>query len=537
MPRLHLPTFRLLTHATAIVALFAATACSSGGGGESDTQGSGGSNGPALTGYSDLDQVYILGQSITPNVPIFTGDVDSWSVMPGLPAGLALDTNTGVISGRPLEATTDWIKYRVRASGPEGDSQYSLVFWVFDPIEIELISRAPNGDPANEDCFINDLSGDGEHVAYATRADNLVGQLDTNNILVWSGGSQQTTLLTVPLTGGQANNNSGSCRLTPDGSKAVFLSLATNISASSPATPRNSVYVWEEGVGVSWIVELGGEFGGTQRGPDISDDGNVIVYGQRCGGPFCRNLIYRFDRTTQSTTRISDPPANYPPSLDLSYDRALISGDGNVVVYEVLIAGAQTQFPFNDVYARDLVTNQISLVNRSTTGIPGDHIAFTSDINSDGSIVSFWSLSENIVTGLAPGVGYQSFLRFSNPPETALGSPGHLGSGVGGTRDNSISDDGRFVVYRELGVSPSSIPDDTNQLSDIYRFDRMTGQTIRVSVDPSGLGATEDAVDPVVSDDGSTVIFKSRFDYESGATLAHDQIFRARILEIPEIVY
>ena len=42
---------------------------------------------------------YTLGTTITPNVPTVTGTVTSYSVSPTLPAGLSLNTSTGVISG------------------------------------------------------------------------------------------------------------------------------------------------------------------------------------------------------------------------------------------------------------------------------------------------------------------------------------------------------------------------------------------------------------------------------------------------------
>jgi hypothetical protein len=39
--------------------------------------------------------------AITPVSPVVTGTVDSYAVAPALPAGLSLDTTTGVISGTP----------------------------------------------------------------------------------------------------------------------------------------------------------------------------------------------------------------------------------------------------------------------------------------------------------------------------------------------------------------------------------------------------------------------------------------------------
>src|SRR4051812_22131424 len=48
--------------------------------------------------YDKEKALYIAGNAILQNTPSITGSVNSFSVSPALPAGMSLDTQTGVIS-------------------------------------------------------------------------------------------------------------------------------------------------------------------------------------------------------------------------------------------------------------------------------------------------------------------------------------------------------------------------------------------------------------------------------------------------------
>src|ERR1019366_8621906 len=60
---------------------------------------------PSALSYTAATAVYTQGMEITPNNPTSGGGaVAAYSVSPSLPAGLALSTITGVISGTPTAA-------------------------------------------------------------------------------------------------------------------------------------------------------------------------------------------------------------------------------------------------------------------------------------------------------------------------------------------------------------------------------------------------------------------------------------------------
>jgi hypothetical protein len=95
------------------------SACGGGGGGSS------GSPPPMTTAPSDLSYptppAFTVDTAITPLTPTVVGDVTSYSVSPALPAGLSLNTSTGVISGTPTNAAVQ-ANYTVKATNAGGST-------------------------------------------------------------------------------------------------------------------------------------------------------------------------------------------------------------------------------------------------------------------------------------------------------------------------------------------------------------------------------------------------------------------------------
>lgn len=103
--------------------LLVLTSCGGGGGGS-------GPRPPANLSYAQSAPVYDLCGAITPNTPSSVGGaVQTYSVSPALPAGLALDANTGVISGAP-SAITASATYTVTAANTAGQASVDITLEV-----------------------------------------------------------------------------------------------------------------------------------------------------------------------------------------------------------------------------------------------------------------------------------------------------------------------------------------------------------------------------------------------------------------------
>jgi hypothetical protein len=88
---------------------------------------------PTALDYSSDTAAYALGGLITPNLATVTGAVDSFTVAPALPAGLALNKTSGAITGTPT-AITAAANYVVTAMNGFGTAKDTLRLSVTAPV-------------------------------------------------------------------------------------------------------------------------------------------------------------------------------------------------------------------------------------------------------------------------------------------------------------------------------------------------------------------------------------------------------------------
>ena len=173
----------------------------------------------------------------------------------------------------------------------------------------------------------------------------------------------------------------------------------------------------------------------------------------------------------------------------------LVSGDSNGVI---------------DAFVRDRVTGVTERVNVSSAGAQAiGGASFGPALSSDGRFVTFTSSATNLVAGDSNGMD-DVFVRDRQTGVTervSVATGGAQGSN-GVANQARISDDGRYVVFSSSMTN--LVPGDTNGQYDVFRRDRQTGTTVRVSVGQAGtqmLGAG--AFQPSISADGRRVTFTS----------------------------
>jgi Tol biopolymer transport system component len=116
-------------------------------------------------------------------------------------------------------------------SSRDANGKSDVYFVDLETDQIVLISIGHDGSPGNGGSFAPTISADGNVVAFASAASNLVLG-DTNNaydVFIWDSRLQQTTLVSVNTSGTQGNGLSWAPALSRNGQRVVFESLATNL--------------------------------------------------------------------------------------------------------------------------------------------------------------------------------------------------------------------------------------------------------------------------------------------------------------------
>jgi uncharacterized repeat protein (TIGR01451 family) len=160
--------------------------------------------------------------------------------------------------------------------------------------------------------------------------------------------------------------------------------------------------------------------------------------------------------------------------------------------------------------AQSGVTTRVSV---ASGGAEADNTSDMPAISADGRFVAFVSLASNLVpddTNDATDV-FVHDRRTGTTERVSVDSRGRQGDGnsglVGAAGYPAISADGRFVAFPSDATN--LVRGDTNNATDVFVRDRLTGTTERVSVSGSGAQSDGFSEGPAISADGRFVAFHS----------------------------
>ncbi len=268
------------------------------------------------------------------------------------------------------------------------------------------------------------------------------------------------------------------------------------------------------------VAENGTEPNDSSRRPDISPDGRYVAFQSEATNlipglePESRQ-VYVHDRETGSIELVSRSVDQEPGNKGSSHPS--LSADGRFVAFHSsatnLVPG-----PVDDdgniiggshVYVLDRETDTTKRVSVSSDGELGTRPSFDDNsISADGRFVSFMSLAANLVPDDTNNVR-DVFVRdlVENTTErVSVASDGTEGDD--GSWRSDISGDGRFVAFDSQ--ASNLVEDKSNNQWDVFVHDRETGTTQRVSVATDGTEGNLLSIDPAISADGRHVSFDSR---------------------------
>jgi Tol biopolymer transport system component len=304
----------------------------------------------------------------------------------------------------------------------------------------------------------NYMCADGRLVAFWSNATNLVPN-DTNgvsDVFVRDRLTNLTTRISVDSNGVQADGASTDPAFSADGRYVAFQSAATNLV---PGDTNGKIDVFLRDLLLGTTIRLSVDSSGVQSDgdsgrPDISADDRFVAFHSK--------------------------------------GTNLVAGDTNGV---------------QDVFVRDLQFNLTNILSVDDTGAIGNALSGNPSISANGRWVAFHSNATNLVPNDTNGVT-DVFVRDRGNFTTSRVSTNSIDEqGLFISQTPSISADGRYVAYSSAATN--LVPNDSNNLFDVFRKDRATGVTKRVSVSSSGAQATNISQGNSISADGRFVAFIS----------------------------
>jgi len=396
------------------------------------------------------------------------------------------------------------------------------------------VSVDSQGGQSNDASLSVSISADGRYVAFESYASNLVPE-DTNlaaDVFVHDRLTGQTERVSVNGVGSQGNSHSLGSAISADGRFVAFQSDATNLVANDNNNNYDDcgfscwdVFVHDRLTGATERVSVdsaGAEANDRSRVGDLSADGRFVAFVSEAsnlvpGDTNNNEDVFVRDRLTGITSRVSINSAG-AQGLGRSTEPS-ISGDGRYVAFyshSNLVSGEDTNFAF-DVFVHDRQTGATERVSEDGAGVEGNGDSFAPSISADGRYVAFASFSTSLLPGDTNGGAGDVFVhdRLTGAKErVSVDSAGAQGNGD--SRAPAMSTDGRFVAF--LSGATNLVPGDTADCGfsfpggcvDIFVHDRLTGETMRVSVDSAGVEGNGGSYRAAINADGRYVAFESR---------------------------
>jgi hypothetical protein len=336
------------------------------------------------------------------------------------------------------------------------------------------------------------ISGDGNLVVFQSLATNLTGDTvsgTTSHIFIRNMTTGVTTL--VSRASGNAaigNGNSRNPHISATGRYVVWDSKSTNFDIVNDTDAGEDIYRRDLGaVTLDTILisrvngVLGARGNAASTRPTVTADGRLVCFQSNAsnltpsiteGGPDgnLKTDIFVRDTATGTTIRVSvsKPGAAFDPDPQGISENAMISADGNFVVYrsDAPDIVAEDDGPSPDIFLRDLVAGTTQILSVHSSGAQAGNSCNYPRISANGQIVVWDSFSPNLVNGDANGVR-DIFMRNRVTKLTTRISVSTFGGELNGAslRPN-LSSDGRYVVF--YTEASNAADDDTNGTGDIY---------------------------------------------------------------------
>jgi hypothetical protein len=278
---------------------------------------------------------------------------------------------------------------------------------------VSVSSSGAQADADTNDGSLPAFSADGNLVAFSSWASTLVpGDTNTHcDIFVHDRSSLVTERVSVNPSGGDANGDSFDQSFSADGQLVAFASYASNL-VYRDTNVTYDVFVRDRSSGTTERVSLdssGNEGDFDSWTPTISADGRLVAFWSSAtnlvpGDTNALGDIFVHDRTSGVTERVSVDSSGVQSNGANLFSS--ISADGRFVVFSSfasnLVAGDTNNKV--DVFVHHRATGSTVRASVRTNGNQGNGDSFLWGASADGTVVAFTSSANHLVTGDTNGV-------------------------------------------------------------------------------------------------------------------------------------
>lgn len=356
------------------------------------------------------------------------------------------------------------------------------------------------------------MANQNRYVVYETRSTNLApGQTNSvNRIFRRDNQTGQELHISVPTAGGQPNGDSFSPTISADGNLVAFASVASNL-VSGDTNNATDIFVRNISAGTTTrisVTESGGQTNGFSFIPAMSANGQFVVYSSGAsnivaGDTNGVNDIFRVRLSDLNTIRISVSSSH--AQADGQSGQPTISSDGNLVAFDseaTNLVASDTNFS-TDVFIRNISTGTTTRQSTNSSGAQVGNGGYDPVITPNGDFVVFTSNANNLVTPSTATNRNHIYRKDLGTGITILVSRNEAGTqGNFDSFISSVSGDGNIVGFVSEASNLIGVGNDTNSVRDAFVYNISANTMRRVNVRDDGSQVFDFTSSIGVSDDG-----------------------------------
>lgn len=326
-----------------------------------------------------------------------------------------------------------------------------------------------------------------------------------------------TSRVSVASGGAEGNDMSRWPQISGDGKFVAFESYATNL-VGNDTNGEPDIFVHNRQAGITERVSVADDESQANSWSEfdiaISSDGRYVAFASNASNLVSGDTngipdVFVRDRLLGQTRRVSVSSNATQASGDewSNVGGLVISADGRFVAFTSNVANLVSNDTngVEDVFVHDRQTGTTKRVSISSSGEQGNGFSGSSDISGDGHLVLFGSEATNLVSG---DTNNESDLFLHNlltgvTTRVSVNSDEEQANDF--SREGVMSQDGRYVAFAS---EAENLAPDYQIWEHVYVRDLVTGETTRVSVTTSGDALVGWAEAPAISDDGRYVAFE-----------------------------